>query len=86
MRVKRDSNVACVMIQSFIHQTNLTTRHFHPSKIIYRGETSWEAVDNRMRTVAIAGIEGVTTLFSGDPKACLTVFVAIGAAASKLHV
>jgi head-tail adaptor len=39
-----------------------------------------------MLTVAITGTEGVTALFSGDPKACLTVLVAIDTAASKLHV
>jgi hypothetical protein len=39
-----------------------------------------------MLTVAIAGTEGVMAFFSGDPKACLTVSVAIDAVASKLHV
>jgi hypothetical protein len=38
-----------------------------------------------MLTVAITGTKGVTALFSGDPKACLIVLVAIDTAASKLH-
>jgi hypothetical protein len=50
------------------------------------GETSWDAVNNHMLTVAIAGTEGVPALFSGDPKVCLIVLLTIAATGSKLHV
>jgi hypothetical protein len=40
-------------------------------------------VNNRMMTVAVAETEGVPDLLSGDPKACLTVLVAIDATASN---
>jgi hypothetical protein len=55
-----------------------------PMDIVSTDETSWKIVDHGCTTVADRGTEGVSCLFEGDPKACVTAIATISAAGEKL--
>jgi hypothetical protein len=47
-------------------------------------ETSWKLINHHIRTVADTGAEGISCLFDGDPKTCITAIATINAAGEKL--
>jgi hypothetical protein len=55
-----------------------------PAMVLNMDETSWKLINHQIGTVADIGTEGISCLFDGDPKTCLTAIATISAAGEKL--
>jgi hypothetical protein len=52
--------------------------------VLNMDETSWKLIAHQFLTVAQKGAEGISCLFDGDPKACITAIACIDAAGGRL--
>jgi hypothetical protein len=70
--------------EAFVERMSEILMRSPASNILNMDETSWKLINHHIRTVADTGTEGISCLFDGDPKTCVTAIATISAAGEKL--